>query len=399
LSSFIHHIYFSPGMFGFTRLASYNYFSHVERAVQKRFRKVGHAIETHVSDVLPTASVRRRAARLAELIEHTAADDGPIHLLGHSIGGLDARLVASPSARLPNSANTERWLPRLRSVTTMNTPHYGTPLATFFATAKGQQALYALSAFTIVALSLGERPLAVASVLMGIIGRGDHALGLTLPILEKSVESLLGVVDDARSPDVRTYLKAIKDDQGAMLQLSPEAMDLMLAGFEDRPGVSYQSTVSMSPPPSRNAWLRTMGHPSQSLSLALFAALHGVTARQDERYPCAGEPKSLTGDAPNGSVTNEALLTRGLGASPNLEDNDGCVPIRSQLWGTVVWAGLGDHLDVLGHSRDDTPEPTPELRHHDWLTSGSKFTDASFESLMDAIATGMINSTQPGTEA
>jgi thioesterase domain-containing protein len=94
LSSVIHHLYFSPGMFGFTRLASYNYFSHVERAVQERFRKVGHAIETHVSDVLPTASVRRRAARLAELIEHTAAGDGPIHLLGHSIGGLDARLVA-----------------------------------------------------------------------------------------------------------------------------------------------------------------------------------------------------------------------------------------------------------------------------------------------------------------
>src|SRR4051812_35080740 len=175
-------------MFGFTRLASYDYFAHVERALGARFAKAGEVIETHVSDVLPTASVRRRAARLAELIERTATGEGPIHLLGHSIGGLDARLVVSPSARLPHSANTDRWLPRLRSVTTMNTPHYGTPLATFFATAKGQQALYALSAFTIVALSLGERPLAVASLLMGIIGRGDHALGLTLPILERSVE-------------------------------------------------------------------------------------------------------------------------------------------------------------------------------------------------------------------
>jgi triacylglycerol lipase len=153
--------------------------SEAQRAVQERFRQVGHGIATHVSDVLPTASVRRRAARLAELIERTATGEGPIHLLGHSIGGLDARLVASPSARLPHSANTNRWLPRLRSVTTMNTPHYGTPLATFFATAKGQQALYALSAFTIIALSLGERPLAVASVLMGIIGRGDYALGLS----------------------------------------------------------------------------------------------------------------------------------------------------------------------------------------------------------------------------
>ena len=386
-------------MFGFTRLASYNYFSHVERAVQERFRKGGHVVETHVSDVLPTASVRRRAARLAELIERTATGEGPIHLLGHSIGGLDARLVASPSARLPHSANTDRWLSRLRSVTTMNTPHYGTPLASFFATAKGQQALYALSAFTIIALSLGERPLAVASVLMGIIGRGDRALGLTLPILERSVESLLAMVDDARSPDVRTYLKAIKDDQGAMLQLSPEAMDLMLAGFEDRPGVSYQSTASMSPQPSPKAWLRTIGHPSQSLSLALFAALHGVTAGHDERYPCALVPATPAGGASNGFLANEAMLARGLGESPDLEDNDGCVPIRSQLWGTVVWAGLGDHLDVLGHYRDATPEQNRELRHHDWLTSGSKFTDASFESLMDAVVTGMIKSTHSSTEA
>ena len=393
-----HHIYLSPGMFGFSRLASYSYFSHVERALAARFREQGHGIATHVSDVLPTASVRRRAAALAELIERTATGDGPIHLLGHSIGGLDARLVASPGARLPRSSNSSVWLPRLRSVTTMNTPHYGTPLATFFATAKGQQALYALSAFTIIALSLGERPLAVASLLMGVIGRGDHALGLTLPILERSVESLLGLVDDARSPDVRSYLKEIKDDQGAMLQLSPEAMDLMLAGFENRPGVAYQSTVSMSPPPSHKAWLRTLGHPTQALSLALFTALHGITADQDERYPCALVPASLT-EASAEERANQAVVARGLGKSPDLEDNDGCVPVRSQLWGTVVWAGLGDHLDVLGHYRDDTPEQSSELRHHDWLTSGSNFNDASFESLIDRVVDGMIQSTHPNAGA
>jgi hypothetical protein len=27
----LHHVYFSPGMFGFGRLGSYNYFAHVER--------------------------------------------------------------------------------------------------------------------------------------------------------------------------------------------------------------------------------------------------------------------------------------------------------------------------------------------------------------------------------
>ena len=387
----IHHIYFSPGMFGFTRVASYDYFSHVERALAARFRKAGHEIAAHVSDVPPTASVRRRARQLGELIARTSTTDGPIHLLGHSTGGLDARLVASPCAQLATSKEAKAWLPRLRSITTMNTPHYGTPLASFFATAKGQQALYALSAFTVVGLSLGARPLAVASVLMGILGRSDRALGLTLPILDRSVESLLHLVDDARSPDVRVYLKAIKEDQGAMLQLSPEAMDLVVAGFEDRPGVRYQSTVSMSPTPAARTWIRTVGHPWHALSLALFTALHTITSRHDARYPCAPLPADASIPPTAAFQATEAMLTTALGSSPDLHANDGCVPIRSQLWGTLVWAGLGDHLDVLGHYRDDSPEERLELRHHDWLTSGSRFNDASFDALMDAVANGMLD--------
>jgi triacylglycerol lipase len=334
------------------------------------------------------------AGLLVELIARTSSDDGPIHLLGHSTGGLDARLAASPCAQLPVSTDAKNWLPRLRSVTTMNSPHYGTPLASFFATAKGQQALYALSAFTVVGLSLGARPLAVASALISILGRGDRALGLTLPILDRSVKSLVSLVDDARSPDVRAYLKAIKEDQGAMVQLSPEAMDLMVAGFEDRPGVRYQSTASMSPAPAARLWMRTAGHPWQALSLALFTALHGITARHDPRYPCAPLPKSASIGAATAVDVTEAMLTSALGASPDLAANDGCVPIRSQLWGTLVWAGLGDHLDVLGHYRDQTPEERLELRHHDWLSSGSRFDDASFEALMDAVAKGMLESTE-----
>src|SRR5665213_699021 len=113
----LHRIYFSPGMFGFARLASYDYFAHLERALAARFKKAGDELETHISDVLPTASVRRRAGKLAELIANTSKNEGPIHLLGHSTGGLDCRLVASPAARLPVPTEALHWLPRLRSVT------------------------------------------------------------------------------------------------------------------------------------------------------------------------------------------------------------------------------------------------------------------------------------------
>jgi pimeloyl-ACP methyl ester carboxylesterase len=377
----LHHVYFAPGMFGFARLASYDYFAHVRNALTARFKDAGRLISTHTMDVLPTASVRRRAAKLAALIERTSEGKGTIHLVGHSSGGLDARLAASPSSHLALPAGTLRWLPRLRSVTTMNTPHYGTPLASFFVTSSGQRALAALSAFTLISLSLGSRPLGLAGTLIGFVGRGDDLLGVKLPPLDRWVNRLLGLVNSARRPDVLTYVNAIKEDQGTMLQISPEAMDLTAAGFEDRPGVVYQSTASMAPVPSPGKWVRTLGHPLRAASLALFTALHMITAHSDKRYPCTPERKDKR---------TETMLARTLGRAPDLSDNDGIVPIRSQLWGNLVWAGLGDHLDVLGHYRDDRPEKRVSLRHHDWLTSGSSFDSANFNALMDAVAKGML---------
>jgi len=381
------HVYFSPGMFGFGRLGSYNYFAHVERELGLRFAAAGHELVPHVIEDLPTASVRRRAARLAELVAQTATDNAPIHLLGHSTGGLDARLVASPGCSV-TSPPTLEWLPRLRTVTTMNTPHFGTPLASFFTTSNGQRILAALSVLTVAGLSLGSKPLAATSVILSFL-RGTDTI-LPFKLLDRSVESVVGLIDDARSPEVRSFLTAIQDDQGSMLQVSPESMDLVGAGFADRPGVRYQSTASMAPSPQPQRWLETLGHPTRAVSLSMFFGLHRLTADHDERYPCA----AMRGTAPWSSDPNELHLADALSPRTPLDANDGVVPIRSQLWGTLVWAGLADHLDVLGHFRDDRDPDTvaPELRHCDWLTSGSQFDRARFAGLMDAIANGMIDS-------
>jgi len=71
-----------------------------------------------------------------------------------------------------------------------------------------------------------------------------------------------------------------------------------------------------------------------------------------------------------------------LGEVPSRRANDGIVPLRSQLWGTLVWAGKGDHLDVVGHF-DGPPD------HRDWLCSGSGFDRGSFATMMDQVVTGM----------
>ena len=80
-----HRIYYSPGIFGFGSLASYDYFGHVERALESRFHDAGATVSSTVVGELPTASVRRRAGRLAAAIGASCGDDeGPIHLAGLS---------------------------------------------------------------------------------------------------------------------------------------------------------------------------------------------------------------------------------------------------------------------------------------------------------------------------
>jgi triacylglycerol lipase len=392
----LHRLYLSPGMFGFGRLASYDYFVHLERALSERFHARGDEVVTHVVNVSPTASIRRRALKLTELVATTCdledPEGGAIHLIGHSTGGLDARLVASPSVSLGVAKEALAWRRRLASVTTINCPHFGTPLASFFTTASGARALSALSALTFIALTLGSPPLSVASAIVLAFSRLDRALGLELRVLDRATESLLRILDDARSREVREYIDAIGEDQGAMVQLMPEAMDLYIAGVEDRPGTLYQSTASMAPAPSPRTFLRT---PTlwRVASGAMFTTLYGISSRADRRYPCA---------ASDAGGDNEQVLLRHFGRAPGVRANDGVVPIRSQIWGKLVWAGYADHLDVIGHFYDatrDVPRAAHEgheapIAHVDWLNSGSAFGRDEFASLVDAIVAGLVASTR-----
>jgi hypothetical protein len=415
----VNRLYLSPGMFGFGRLATYDYFAHVERALVRRFADAGKPLEPHVVDVSPTASIRRRAVRLAELVAKTAEDGkGTIHLLGHSTGGLDARLVASPSARLPTTKDNLAWVSRLRSVTTMSTPHFGTPMASFFATVSGQRMLYAVSALTFIGLSLGAPPLAAASALVVAIGRLDRAFGVEVRLLDRVTDALLKALEPATSHEVRAYLDAIQRDQGAVIQLTPVAMDLFQAGVEDRAGVLYQCTCAQAPPPTPGTLVRSLGGPWRAISSAIFTTMYGITARYDERYPCA---------APENTAEVDAALARAFGKAPGVRANDGVVPLLSQVWGSVAWAGYADHLDVLGHfpgavvprpfwaslfpgrakeageSRplEETveaavatggvaPDPVADAVHVDWLRSGAGFDERAFGVLMDALANGML---------
>ncbi len=370
------HVYLSPGLFGFQRVGSYDYFGHVELAVRKRFLDAAREVEVHVVEAHPTASIRRRAMSLVEQVEASCGTEGPIHLVGHSTGGLDARLVASPSSNVHGIRRAIPWLPRLRSVTSMNTPHYGTPLASFFATVSGQRLLYALSALTVTALKLGGPPLAVSSSLVAILGSVDAALGMDLGLIDTLTERIVRVLDNASSADLKDYLRLLRDDQGAIIQLSPESMDLFQAGVEDRDDVKYQCTISYAPPPGVSHWARSVLSPWANASAPVYATIHRLTSLENDNYPCSPAPAVADGQ-----------LRASLGHVPPPASNDGVVPVRSQLWGKVVWSGLGDHLDVVGHFRGDSCDPS----HVDWLASGSRYDCRRFDEMIDAIVEGLLD--------
>ncbi len=373
-----HHVYLIPGMFGFGKLAGYDYFEHMERELGEHFESAGKRIHMVVVPTPPTSSIRRRAQVVAETVARTCREDpGPIHLVGHSTGGLDARLLASPSTDLHLDPSTTDWLPRLDSVVTINTPHYGTPLAQFFSTVSGTRMLYALSLLTFTTLRFGGPPLTIFSNLVASLGRFDDAVGADIQLLDRSTDLLLRFLGEKGRDEVRTWLEGIRYDQGGILQVTPECMDIFNAAAENAADVRYGSVVTAAPSPSPLGFAKRITSPTATLSAAVYSTLYSVSVREPQTYPY-----------PAPQEHNLPALKVGLGVQPDGALTDGVVPSLSMPWGKVIWAGRGDHLDVVGHF-DDNIYPA---KHVDWLHSGAVYSRANFSSSMDAISQFLMNS-------
>ncbi len=100
------------GLFGFDRCLGWEYF------YQARTLLEAQGVEVHVP-VLPWSG--RIVARAEVLAEQLSTLAGPLHLIAHSMGGLDARYWIS---RLGGAD-------KVASLTTLATPHHGTSLADY----------------------------------------------------------------------------------------------------------------------------------------------------------------------------------------------------------------------------------------------------------------------------
>jgi hypothetical protein len=348
----------------------------VQDALAAWSRRAGLVLRQHVVRTLPTASLRERAARLLEEMARVqAAEPGPAHIVGHSSGGLDARLVVTPAVSLPGGIEPEPLAARVRSVVTLATPHHGTPLAAFFSSLLGQQLLEVLSIATSYVLRTGRLPGDVLARLTAFFMR----LALSRqPASSQSVrrlhDRLLEDFDPERRGSLEGFVELIARDQDLLPQITPAAIDVFNASTEDRPGVRYGCVVTQAAGASLRSFLSAGFSPYAHASHALFVCVGQLAARVPR------------GRVPALSPAQRMALGRAYGAEPGLRAHDGIVPTLSQAWGDVIRGVWADHFDVIGHFNQPTHVPP----HFDWLASGSGFGRRQFIETWDAVAAFMF---------
>jgi triacylglycerol lipase len=356
-------IYLVPGFFGFKELGAYSYFHRVAVTIKSHMKKKGIDAEIIEVDTIPTASIRRRALRLIETVREnggTAHDN--LHFIGHSTGGLDIRMMLTPDVRLaPGKEEVE--IGRLtRTAVTISTPHYGTPLANFFTSLNGRNLLLLISLMATsgpgrYSLYAAARLIRRYSSLVRFIGHKDN-------ILDSLAENLLAQIRPDKGDAIWEYLRRISQDQGAMIQLTPEGMDLFNGAVTDRQSVEYISYISASPPPDPKLLIPRPGNPYLAFTHLIYAACYHITRKEHRHYPYPGIDEETMTAARN--VLNFPI---------NAATNDGVVPALSQFWGKTGGILSADHMDVVGQFQHIHNGKT----YSTWMMSGSGFNEDRFE--------------------
>jgi triacylglycerol lipase len=373
-----HHILLVPGFFGFGSLGELAYFAGIRPLLQRCFERAGVSVSITEVATLPTASIRVRAAAvrdaLAQIVE---SSDGPIHIVGHSTGGLDARLAIAPTASLPARFEFSAY-DRVRSLVTVCCSHFGSPVATFFSGWFGRWLLRVGARYLTWGLERGRLPLTFA------LRVGYWLLGLWRPFrrapntFDELFTKLARDLSDERRAQLVTFLRAVAADEALVFQLTPAGCDLLNACTAE-PLLRYGSVVARAARPRWGAYWQYFGDPYAQLVYPLYTFLYRLAARHEARW------------IPEAVGSQRERLLECFGELPSPRDNDGICPTNSQLWGELVHATTADHLDVVGHFGSAEPA-APE---GDWLPSHSGFDATRFERLWSDVAAFILADAEP----
>ena len=110
-----------PGILGFQRIGPVSYFNGIAEHLRAAFLQYRVLATT----TQPLGTIERRAQLLASQLREAFSDGRldsarPLHLLAHSMGGLDSRYLIR---------NIGDLAPRVATLVCIGTPHRGTPLA------------------------------------------------------------------------------------------------------------------------------------------------------------------------------------------------------------------------------------------------------------------------------
>jgi len=357
-----------PGFFGFGKFGELSYFSGVREAIESSFERLGLKVTVTEVPTLPMASIRWRAALVLETLAAVASqDEGPIHLIGHSTGGLDARLAIAPTASLPSKVEFEAY-DRVKTLVTVCTPHYGTPVATYFTRPVGRLLIRTVGRYLIFMLERGRVPLKLLLRLGYLVVRARDPFRKRRGAFDELYDKLLSDLSEPRILELATFLKAVVKDQSLLFQLTPAGCDLLNACTAD-PKLAYASVVARATQPNfRNAW-RSLRDLYAQLMFPVYAFLYRV-ARRDEL------------GAPPLSGLQATQLAQGGSPLPVRADSDGLVPTLSQVWGQVLYFAEADHLDVVGQYGLSSQAAATG----DWIPSYSPFGHEQFLELWGRVA-------------
>jgi triacylglycerol lipase len=360
-----HHVLLVPGFFGFATLGEFAYFAHVRDLLVESLPELGVFGAVEVVHTVPTASLQRRAALLAESVARLLeAGPAAVSVIGHSSGGLDARLLVSPGAALPTEVDVERCARSVRAVVTVSTPHRGTPVAEAFNTVLGPQLLKVLSLATMYGLRAGRLPIGVVIRLARLLGRREAPAS----VLQQLWAQLLRDFSAGRRQEIESFFEEVGADRGLVAQITPAGAAAFEAATPDRPGIRYGCVVTRARPPGVRSFLSAGLDAYAQATHGLFVALYRLASRSRADLLVPPEPV--------------AALTRAFRRPVDHHTNDGMVPTLSQLRGELIRAAWADHHDVIGHFHHPTHVPP----HFDWVASGSRFTRARFVSLWREVA-------------
>jgi len=366
-----------PGFFGFGSFGReghphITYFDHVIKAMVAARPELGGRI--HVHEPPPMGSLQSRVRSLQDavlgrlgraLLRGGTRGGGPrLHLVGHSIGGLDARLLANPRYRFNGEDRPLRaaLLRHLGRVVTISAPQHGTPIARSFLGGLPRLVLEGMSLATIMANAgrLTQR--------LGIPGIG---LAYTLfqavrprPDVNGPVIDLLTGMDEETARQIERFRGMIMSDNRILRDLAPERMAALNARL-GHGGERLLEIATVAPRPS-----------------VVEGGLHALDRRAVYALCYAGAADGAF--RPRRFPTGTWIAAGGPGAGRDaVEDapraNDGIVPVSSQtLRGRAARLVLADHLDVIGHF---------ERRGNTTLfKSGADFGQREFEALWRFVA-------------